>query len=317
MYKKTMISNIDKAVQEAKIQEKKDKYYTLQNQYESLPERIKKAEMQYYQEGGCNLHDDTDKTRCGMEYYLDIKREERKKALESFSNYTNQNEEDAEELSSVGFFDSIGLKNLFNNTIEGMGLNDEGECDWNKNKDVFNSCETSTTVIDGMSYTKACKFNQELDNLIYDDFIHRKMIEERKNQQTHNEKINEKIIDTSELLDKGTRESVRKGKVDYRHATFYDKTSDNYREVINILNTIYWIVFISLVIFFIYNKHYEVEKSGYMVLIAFSLIPIILRQIVGVIMLYAKRYHFIDTLYSIIAIGTLALTAFLYFITSN
>lgn len=313
-----MISNIDKVVQESKIQEKKDKYYTLKNEYDSLSERIKKAEMQYYQEGGCNLHDDTDKTRCGMEYYLDIKREERKKALESFANYSNQNEEDAEELTSVGFFDTIGLTKLFNKKVEGMSLSEDGEtCDWDKNTDAFNKCDPNTSVIDGVSYTKACKYNDELNRLIYDDFIHRKMIKERSEQQQHNSKINEKIVDTSELLDKGRRESIRKGKVDYRHATFYDKASDNFREVITILNTVYWIVLISLVVFFIYNKHYEVEKTGYLVILAFSIMPIVLKPIVRFIMINAKRYHFIDTIYTIIAIGTISLTAFLYYITSN
>lgn len=307
-----MISNIDKVVQQSKIQEKKDKYYRLKNEYDSFPERIKKVEMQYYQEGGCNLNDDTDKTRCGMEYYLDIKRKERKKALESFANYSNQNEEEAEELSSVGFFDTIGLTKMFNKTVEGMGLVND-TCDWDKNKDEFQTCEPSK--IEG-EY-KPCKYNQEIDNLIYDDYIHRKMIKEREEQQSYNSKINEKIADTGELLDKETRESIRKGSVDYRHATFYDKKSDTYRNTIIILNSIYWIVFVSLVVFFIYNKHYETEQTGYLVLLAFSIIPFVLKSVVNFIMLYAKRYHFIDTLYTIIAVGTIGLVGFLYYITSN
>tara|TARA_B110000858_G_scaffold39151_1_gene44377 strand:+ start:3255 stop:4193 length:939 start_codon:yes stop_codon:yes gene_type:complete len=312
MYKKTMISNIDKVVQQSKIQEKKDKYYTLKNEFDSLPERIKKVEMQYYQEGGCNLNDDTDRTRCGMEYYLDIKREERKKAFESFANYSNQNEEEAEELSSVGFFDTIGLTKLFNKTVEGMSLDSDDKCDWDTNTDAFQRCEPSDD-----NNVKACKYNQEIDNLINDDYIHRKMIEERVQQQSYNSKINEKIANTGELLDKGTRENIRKGMVDYRHATFYDKKSDTYRNTIDVLNTIYWIVFVSLVVFFIYNKHYEIEQTGYLVLLVFSIIPFVLKPFVKLIMLYAKRYHFIDTLYTIIATGTVGLIGFLYYITSN
>ena len=312
-----MISNIDKIVQESKIQEKKDKYYKLKNEYESLPERINKAEMQYYQEGGCNLNDDSDKTRCGMEYYLDIKREERKKAFESFTDYSNKNDEDAEEISSVGFFDTINLKNLFNKTVEGMALNNDNECDWKTNISNFDKCEPNSIDYNGNTYKKACYYNTELDNLISDDFIHRKMIKERKEQQQYNKKINEKIVDTSELLDKTKRNNIRKGKVDYRHAIFYYKSSDVYRETIGILNTIYWIVFVSLVLFFIYNKHYEIEKTGYLVLLTFSIIPFILKPIVRNIMLFTKRYHFMDTLYMVIALGTLSLTAFLYYITSN
>lgn len=320
-----MISNINTLVKQKKIQEKMDEYYKLKNEYESLPERIKQTELEYYQEGGCNLKDDTDKTNCGMEYYLDIKREERKKALESFANLSNKNEEDAEELSSIGLFNTLGLKKLFNKSIEGMDVMRDGgatmgdytQCDWSKNKEVFNECSSEKIEIDETNYIHPCKFNKDMDNLIEDLVSLRDMKKRVNEQKEYNEKITEKIIDTEDLLGKGNRERIRKGKVGYRHATFYDKVGESQKNAISILKTIYWVVFICLVVFYIYNKFYQIEKKGTLILILFLTIPYILSYIVKFIMHYTKRYHFIDTLYTVIAIGTVSLAGFLYFLISN
>jgi hypothetical protein len=311
-----MISNINKVVQESKIQEAKDKYYKLKNEYETLPERIEKSEMQYYQEGGCNLNDDTDRKRCGMEYYLDIKREERKKVFESFTDYSNDNDVNAEELSNVGIFDSNSLIKMFNKTVEGMTV-DNDKCNWDKNITAFQQCNPDTESIAGVDYPKACKYNNELDISITNDYIHRKMKKELELQRAYNSIIENKIYDDDNLNGNRTGENIRKSKVDYRHAVFYDAKSDKYRNFIEILNTIYWIVFTILVVFFIYNKHYENEKSGYLVLIAFSIIPFILKPVVKFIMLNVNRHHYMDTVYTIIALGTLMLGGSLYFITSN
>ena len=133
-------NNIAKAVQATKIEEKKFEYNKLKNQYESLPERIKNAEMDYYEEGGCNLNDPSDTKRCGLEYYLEIKEDERRKALESFKNKEKENDLKAEEFTNFSFFDHFKLNNLFNKTVEGMAVEGSGEnmtCNWKKNMKNF------------------------------------------------------------------------------------------------------------------------------------------------------------------------------------
>ena len=135
---------------------------------------------------------------------------------------------------------------------------------------------------------------------------------------SHN-KIAKKLLDNAKsYIGRGIDESNRKEKVDYRHATFYDKSTDSYKNTIQILNVLYWIVFSVLVFLFIYKKIYEVDSYGYMVILIFAIVPtILLNPITKLVMVNIKRYHFIDTLYFTIAIITVLLAGFLYFITSK
>ena len=316
-----MINNIDKAVQASRIEEKKYEYYKLKNDYDSLPRRIKLAEMDYYKEGGCNLNDPDDTKRCGFEYYLEIKQEERKKALESFKNIEKENDETAEELTTFGFFDNFKLGNLFNKKVEGMAVEGTGNdmtCNWEKNKDKFSLCENDLYKYNNVTNVAPCKYNQELDSLIEDEYIHRKMVEQVELQNSYKSKINTLVDKAKAYIGKGIRENERKGKVDFRHATFYDKLTTDYKMTIETMQVLYWIVFAILVFIFIYKKIYEVDTYGYMVILTFTLIPIlILKPFTNLIMLNVKRFHFIDTLYFTIAIVTLALISFLYLITSK
>ena len=318
-------NNIAKAVQATKIEEKKFEYNKLKNQYESLPERIKNAEMDYYEEGGCNLNDPSDTKRCGLEYYLEIKEDERRKALESFKNKEKENDLKAEEFTNFSFFDHFKLNNLFNKTVEGMAVEGSGEnmtCNWKKNMTDFEDCKNELYHMPKHHSNKPvihpCKYNQELEHLIDDNSIHRGMLKSMHSQKSHNKNI-KKILDSAKsYIGRGIDESDRKGKVDYRHATFYDKSTDSYKNTIQILNVLYWIVFSVLVFLFIYKKIYEVDSYGYMVILIFAIVPtLLLKPITNLVMLNVKRYHFIDTLYFTIAIITVLLASFLYFITSK
>ncbi len=314
-------NNIAKAVQATKIEEKKFEYNKLKNQYESLPERIKNAEMDYYEEGGCNLNDPSDTKRCGLEYYLEIKEDERRKALESFKNKEKENDLKAEEFTNFSFFDHFKLNNLFNKTVEGMAVEGSGDdmtYNWDSIKDKFETCDEEIKTINFKTYVSPCKYNQELEHLIDDNSIHRGMLKSMHSQKSHNKNI-KKILDSAKsYIGRGIDESDRKGKVDYRHATFYDKSTDSYKNTIQILNVLYWIVFSVLVFLFIYKKIYEVDSYGYMVILIFAIVPtLLLKPITNLVMLNVKRYHFIDTLYFTIAIITVLLASFLYFITSK
>ena len=163
------MNNIAKAVQAETIEEKKFNYYKLKNALDTLPDKVKKAEMEYYEEGGCNLNDPADTKRCGLEYYLEIKREERIKALESFSNYENKNEEEAEEMSSFGIFDNLNLANLFNKNIEGM-VNCANDANNSCSSCLFddNDCLEDTTISDGTTHISPCKYDEQLKILIDD-----------------------------------------------------------------------------------------------------------------------------------------------------
>lgn len=317
-------NNIAKAVQATKIEEKKFEYNKLKTQYESLPKRIKNAEMDYYAEGGCNLNDPSDTTRCGLEYYLEIKEDERRKALESFKNKEKENDLKAEEFINFSFFDHFKLNNLFNKTVEGLttsGFGDSMTCNWeNKNKN-FEECNNEIKNLDTNTNTYViapCKYNQELEHLIDDNSIHRGMLKSIHSQKSHNKNI-KKILDSAKsYIGRGIDESDRKGNVDYRHATFYDKSTDSYKNTIQILHVLYWIVFSVLVFLFIYKKIYEVDSYGYMVILIFAIVPtLLLKPITNLVMLNVKRYHFIDTLYFTIALMTILLAGFLYFITSK
>lgn len=309
-------NNIAKAVQATKIEEKKFEYNKLKIQYESLPKRIKNAEMDYYEEGGCNLNDPSDTTRCGLEYYLEIKEDERRKALESFKNKEKENDLKAEEFINFSFFDHFKLNNLFNKTVEGLeGSGDT--CNWEKKN--FEECNNEIKELDDNTYVIApCKYNQELDHLIDDNYIHTGMLTAIELQNDHNIYI-KKIVDSAKsYIGRGIDESVRKENVDYRHATFYDKSTDSYKNTIQILHVLYWIVFSALVFLFIYKKIYEVDGYGYIVILIFATVPtILLNPITKLVMVNIKRYHFIDTLYFTIALMTVLLAGFLYFITSK
>jgi len=317
-------NNIAKAVQATKIEEKKFEYNKLKNQYESLPERIKNAEMDYYKEGGCNLNDPSDTKRCGLEYYLEIKEDERRKALESFKNKEKENDLKAEEFTNFSFFDSFKLNNLFNKTVEGMvvvGSGNNRTCNWDLSKNEFEKCKKELyTPQYGQTnpVIHPCKYNQELEILINDNSIHRGMLKTMQSQMSHN-KIAKKLLDNAKsYIGRDIDESNRKENVDYRHATFYDKSTDSYKNTIQILNVLYWIVFSVLVFLFIYKKIYEVDSYGYMVILIFAIVPtLLLKPITNLVMLNVKRYHFIDTLYFTIAIITVLLAGFLYFITSK
>lgn len=321
------MNNIAKAVQATKIEEKKYEYYKLKTQYESLPKRIKNAEMDYYEEGGCNLNDSSDTKRCGLEYYSEIKEDERRKALESFKNKEKENDLEAEEFTNFSFFDSFKLNNLFNKTVEGMttvGYGDNMTCDWDSNKNKFEACHKELTdeMIDRNdkkhTYVAPCKYNQELEHLIDDNSIHSGMLKAIHSQKDHNKNIKKIVDGAKSYIGQGIDESDRKGKVDYRYATFYDKSTDSYKNTIQILHVLYWIVFSALVFLFIYKKIYEVDGYGYIVILIFATVPtILLNPITKLVMVNIKRYHFIDTLYFTIALMTVLLAGFLYFITSK
>jgi len=325
MYKIMNTNNIAKAVQATKIEEKKFEYNKLKTQYESLPKRIKNAEMDYYAEGGCNLNDPSDTTRCGLEYYLEIKEDERRKALESFKNKEKENDLKAEEFINFSFFDSFKLNNLFNKTVEGMAVEGSGDnmtCNWKNNMKNFENCKNELYHMPKHHSNKPvihpCKYNQELEHLIDDNYIHTGMLTAIELQNDHNIYI-KKIVDSAKsYIGRGIDESVRKENVDYRHATFYDKSTDSYKNTIQILNVLYWIVFSVLVFLFIYKKIYEVDGYGYIVILIFATVPtILLNPITKLVMVNIKRYHFIDTLYFTIALMTVLLAGFLYFITSK
>jgi hypothetical protein len=312
-----MINNIDKAIQATKIEEKKSKYYKLKGEYDTLPARIKKAEMDYYTEGGCNLNDIGDTKRCGLEYYLEIKREERQKILESFTNYRKQKDEDAEELSSVGLFDTIGLNKLFNKTIEGMTYDNVNDtCDWTK--DWLNEDEIFQYGNGTLTTISPYKYNEELEILIDKLNSIKKMAGHTSKLRKNDTKMSDIVANGNMNLDKEKRERIRKGKIDYRNAIFYNKMTNEYKTAIRILEIIYWIVFTVLIILFIYKKQYEVDRMAFIVILTFAIIPfVLLKPMVEFIMLNVKRYHFIDTLYFTIAVGTVALTSVLYLMTSQ
>ena len=312
--------NIDKVVQENIIEKNKHKYYKLKNEYEDLPDRIKSAEYNYYKEGGCNLNDPSDKKRCGLEYYLEIKRGERKKALESFKNKEKQNNSEAEEITNFSFFDNFKFTNIFNKKIEGMEtlMDDTNNkaigCSWNNNKSVFGKCANENYDANNFA---PCKYNKELDNLIVDLSTHRTSLNALKEQNTTN-----KAILTSggnnPLKNKALHDEERQLKVDIRHATFYDKSTDDYKNTIGILHVLYWIVLAVLVFIFIYKRFYQIDRYGYIVILTFLLVPIyLLNFLINIVMLNVKRFHFIDTLYFTIALITVITASFLYFITSQ
>ena len=309
--------NIDKVVQENIIEKNKHKYYKLKNEYEDLPDRIKSAEYNYYKEGGCNLNDPSDTKRCGLEYYLEIKREERKKALESFKNKEKENNSEAEEITNFSFFDNFKFTNIFNKKIEGMKLliddntNKAIGCDWDENKKLFEACETPH---DDKGNIKPCKYNNELDLLIDDLLTYRTALDTTKEQN----KLNQKMLKSGNHSIKVVRENERQLKVDIRHATFYDKSTDDYKNTIGILHVLYWIVLAVLVFIFIYKRFYQVDRYGYIVILTFLLVPIyLLNFLINIVMLNVKRFHFIDTLYFTIALITVITASFLYFITSQ
>lgn len=309
--------NIDKVVQENIIEKNKHKYYKLKNEYEDLPDRIKSAEYNYYKEGGCNLNDPSDTKRCGLEYYLEIKREERKKALESFKNKEKENNSEAEEITNFSFFDNFKFTNIFNKKIEGMKLliddntNKAIGCDWDENKNLFEACETPH---DDKGNIKPCKYNNELDLLIDDLLTYRTALDTTKEQN----KLNQKMLKSGNHSIKVVRENERQLKVDIRHATFYDKSTDDYKNTIGILHVLYWIVLAVLVFIFIYKRFYQVDRYGYIVILTFLLVPIyLLNFLINIVMLNVKRFHFIDTLYFTIALITVIIASFLYFITSQ
>lgn len=309
--------NIDKVVQENIIEKNKHKYYKLKNEYEDLPDRIKSAEYNYYKEGGCNLDDPSDKKRCGLEYYLEIKREERKKALESFKNKEKENNSEAEEITNFSFFDNFKFTNIFNKKIEGMEVimknGSANGCSWNKQIDAFEACETQH---DGNGNIKPCKYNKELDNLIVDLSTHRTSL----NTLITQNKTNKTILtsESNPLKNKALQDEERQLKVDIRHATFYDKSTDDYKNTIGILHVLYWIVLAVLVFIFIYKRFYQIDRYGYIVILTFLLVPIyLLNFLINIVMLNVKRFHFIDTLYFTIALITVITASFLYFITSQ
>ena len=313
------MNNIAKALQAETIEEKKFNYYKLKNALDALPDKVKKAEMEYYEEGGCNLNDPADTKRCGLEYYLEIKREERIKALESFSNYENKNEEEAEEMSSFGIFDNLNLTNLFNKNIEGMVT-----CANDANNSCSNclfddkDCIEDTTISDGTTYISPCKYDEQLKILIDDLDFYQQLQENMGNVKKMNRTNRELHKQSLSYMDKQINEYKRKGKVDFRNASFYDNQGESYRNVIEIMKTLYWIVFAVLVFIFIYRKYYEIDSYGYVVIVSFTLIPLLLlKPFVQFIMLNMKRYNFLDTLYFTIALITLMTASFLYFITSK
>ena len=319
--------NINKAVQATKIEKKRHEYYKLKELEEKLPGRLKNAEIAYYEEGGCNLNDPSDTKNCGLEYYLDIKKEERIKALEGFINNNNKNDEQAEEMNSYSIFDNFKLSNLFSKTVEGMQLNENKECDWTREPDRFKTCLNPTftvkvpdeddNVID-VPVPHPCKYNNDLETLI-DQFIEYKKIDNTIGGQTdYLNKMSELYSEASQIMNKSINKYKQKSSVDYRNAYFYDKHSTSYINTIATLKNIYWIVLIILTITFLYKRYYENDVFGYLVISLFIITPLfLLKSFANLIMLNVKRYHFIDTLYFTIGIATVLLAMFLYFLTSQ
>ena len=313
-----MINNIDKAVQASKIEKKKHEYYKLKELQEKLPNRLKNAEIAYYKEGGCNLNDPSDTKQCGLEYYLDIKKQERIKALESFTNSSTKNDEEAEEINSYSFFDNLKLSNLFNKTVEGM----EGSCDWNAIADKLKTCNNHfrEIQIEGEDITlyHPCKYNNDLELLINELEEYRIIQNTIGDQTKYLNKISKLSSESVQYMDNGIKKHQQQSMADYRNATFYDKHSESYINTINTLKSFYWLVLVLLTAAFLYKRYYEKDVFGYVVISLFILFPLfLLKPFANFIMLNVKRYHFIDTLYFTIAIASVLLVMFLYFITSQ
>ena len=319
-----MINNIDKAVQASKIEKKKHEYYKLKELQEKLPNRLKNAEIAYYKEGGCNLNDPSDTKQCGLEYYLDIKKQERIKALETFTNSSTKNDEEAEEINSYSFFDNLKLSNLFNKTVEGMKVNDDEEtCDWNLNQGTFKACNNHFQEIrfdnnNVKTVYHPCKYNNDLELLI-DELEEYRTIKNTIGDQTkYLNKISKLSSESVQYMDNGIKKHQQQSMADYRNATFYDKHSESYINTINTLKSFYWLVLVLLTAAFLYKRYYEKDVFGYVVISLFILFPLfLLKPFANFIMLNVKRYHFIDTLYFTIAIASVLLVMFLYFITSQ
>jgi len=317
-----MINNIDKAVQASKIEKKKHEYYKLKELQEKLPNRLKNAEIAYYKEGGCNLNDPSDTKQCGLEYYLDIKKQERIKALESFTNSSTKNDEEAEEINSYSFFDNLKLSNLFNKTVEGMEVSANGECDWNKNTQQFKDCNKHFQEIEFDNGKETiyhpCKYNNDLELLIDELDEYRKIRNTIGDQTKHLNKISKLSSESVQYMDNGIKKHQQQSMADYRNATFYDKHSESYINTINTLKSFYWLVLVLLTGSFLYKRYYEKDVFGYVVISLFILFPLfLLKPFANFIMLNVKRYHFIDTLYFTIAIASVLLVMLLYFITSQ
>ena len=317
-----MIPNIDKTVKATLIEKRRGEYYELKKLQEGLPKRIKNAEIAYYKEGGCNLNDSTDTKRCGLEYYLDIKKQERIKSLESFANKMEKNSEQAEELNNYGIFDNIKLSNLFNKKIEGM-TSDGNTCNWKNNVDLFKNCSKPFVNIksddnNDLTIEAPCKYNNDLTQLI-DELNEYKQIQQKIGDQTqYLNKISKVSSESVHHMSSGIKDYHRKSMIDYRNATFYDKHTESYINTIDTLKNIYWFVLVVLTCIFIYKKHYKKDPFGYIVLITFILFPLILiKPIANLIMLTVKRYYFIDTLYFTVAITSVLLGVLLYFITTR
>lgn len=318
-----MINNIDKAVQASKIEKKKHEYYKLKELQEKLPKRLKNAEIAYYKEGGCNLNDPSDTKQCGLEYYLDIKKQERMKALESFTNSSTKNDEDAEEINNYSFFDNLKLSNLFNKTVEGMKVIDNGEtCDWTQNTQTFKDCNNHFTEIDingeNITVYHPCKYNNDLELLIDELDEYRNIKNTIGDQTKYLNKISKLSSESVQYMDNGIKKHQQQSMADYRNATFYDKHSESYINTINTLKSFYWLVLVLLTAAFLYKRYYEKDVFGYVVISLFILFPLfLLKPFANFIMLNVKRYHFIDTLYFTIAIASVLLVMLLYFITSQ
>tara|TARA_B100000925_G_scaffold291821_1_gene281666 strand:+ start:41525 stop:42604 length:1080 start_codon:yes stop_codon:yes gene_type:complete len=314
-----MINNIDKAVQASKIEKKKHEYYKLKELQEKLPKRLKNAEIAYYKEGGCNLNDPSDTKQCGLEYYLDIKRQERIKALESFTNSSTKNDEEAEEINNYSFFDNLKLSNLFNKTVEGLVVNDDKKtCDWTKNTQAFKDCNNHFTEINNITVYHPCKYNNDLKLLIDELYEYRKIKKTIGDQTKSLNKISKLSSESVQYMDNGIKKHQQQSMADYRNATFYDKHSESYINTINTLKSFYWLVLVLLTAVFLYKRYYEKDAFGYVVISLFTLVPLfLLKPFANFIMLNVKRYHFIDTLYFTIAIASVLLVMFLYFITSQ
>ena len=318
-----MINNIDKAVQASKIEKKKHEYYKLKELQEKLPKRLKNAEIAYYKEGGCNLNDPSDTKQCGLEYYLDIKKQERIKALESFTNNSTKNDEEAEEINSYSFFDNLKLSNLFNKTVEGLQMSGTGNtCDWTANADNFKACNNHFQEIEfdngKETIYSPCKYNNDLELLIDELDEYRKIRNTIGDQTKYLNKISKLSSESVQYMDNGIKKHQQQSMADYRNATFYDKHSESYINTIKTLKSFYWLVLVLLTAAFLYKRYYEKNVFGYVVISLFILFPLfLLKPFANFIMLNVKRYHFIDTLYFTIAIASVLLVMLLYFITSQ
>ena len=316
-----MINNIDKAVQASKIEKKKHEYYKLKELQEKLPKRLKNAEIAYYKEGGCNLNDPSDTKQCGLEYYLDIKKQERIKALESFTNNSTKNDEEAEEINSYSFFDNLKLSNLFNKTVEGLQMSGK-TCDWTANADNFKACNNHFVKIEFANGEETiyspCKYNNDLELLIDELDEYRKIRNTIGDQTKYLNKISKLSSESVQYMDNGIKKHQQQSMADYRNATFYDKHSESYINTIKTLKSFYWLVLVLLTGAFLYKRYYEKNVFGYVVISLFILFPLfLLKPFANFIMLNVKRYHFIDTLYFTIAIASVLLVMLLYFITSQ